>query len=194
MVAAEEAMLALSIAPTRRPRNWLPARATSTWRVSSLSASGASPSFITFMPRKMKPKPSTTWPRLLSSPRREKKVSAKPAPTSRSDSSWTRNASSCTVTVVPMSAPRIIPSDWGKVRRPADTKPISMRVVADEDWMIAVTSAPEATAARRVLRHAGEQVAQVTARRPLQPLADELHAVEQQGETAEERQQRHVRG
>ena len=52
--------------------------------------------------------------------------------------------------VVPMSAPRITPSDWGNVTRPAETNPISIRVVADDDWMIAVTSAPDATAASRV--------------------------------------------
>ena len=54
--------------------NGLPARATSTWRVSSLAASGASPSFITFMPRKMKPKPRSACPRLFAVPRRAKKL------------------------------------------------------------------------------------------------------------------------
>ena len=49
-----------------------------------------------------------------------------------------------------MSAPRMTPRDWRKVRRPADTKPMSIRVVAEEDWIRAVTSAPEHTAARRV--------------------------------------------
>src|SRR2546425_646273 len=44
---------------------------------------------------------------------------------------------SCTVNVVPMSAPRITPSVWRNVMRPAATKPISMSVVAAEDWMIA---------------------------------------------------------
>ena len=33
--------------------------------------------------------------------------------------------------------------------RPAETKPISMRVVAAEDWMMAVTAAPEAAASTR---------------------------------------------
>ena len=64
--------------------------------------------------------------------------------------SWTLKARSCTVNVVPMSAPRITPRDCRKVTRPADTKPISMRVVAEEDWMSAVASAPERTAASRV--------------------------------------------
>jgi hypothetical protein len=42
------------------------------------------------------------------------------------------------------------PSDWRKVMSPAETKPISMSVVADEDWMRAVTRAPAATADSRV--------------------------------------------
>ncbi|HEX7787269.1 MAG TPA: Na/Pi symporter, partial [Methylomirabilota bacterium] len=81
----------LSAAPTRMARNWLSARAISTWRVSGWPARGARPSLITFMPRKMKPKPSTTCPRLLTRPRRPKNAKAKPTPTSSSDSSCTRN-------------------------------------------------------------------------------------------------------
>ena len=57
---------------------------------------------------------------------------------------------SCTVNVVPMSAPRITPSVWRNVMRPAATKPISMSVVAAEDWMIAVMAAPETTARTRL--------------------------------------------
>ena len=56
---------------------------------------------------------------------------------------------SCTVNVVPMSAPKMMPSVWRKVIRPALTKPMSISVVAAEDWMIAVTAAPEATAMSR---------------------------------------------
>ncbi len=56
---------------------------------------------------------------------------------------------SCTVKVVPRSAPRMMPSVWRNVMRPADTKPISISVVAAEDWMIAVTVAPDSTAMSR---------------------------------------------
>src|SRR5437899_1841955 len=47
---------------------------------------------------------------------------------------------SWTVSVVPMSAPRMTPSVWRKVMRPADTKPISMIVAAvgDDEHVIAV--------------------------------------------------------
>src|SRR5437016_1249895 len=48
-----------------------------------------------------------------------------------------------------MSAPRMMPSVWRKVISPAETKPMSISVVAAEDWMIAVTAAPEATAIGR---------------------------------------------
>src|SRR5262245_43337912 len=151
MVATEEAIPALKMAPTRRPRAALLDRATSTWRASELSATGARASDMTRMPRKTRPKPSTTWPRLLARPRRAKKVRAKPTPTRSRASSCSLKAMSCTVNVVPMSAPRITPRDWRKVRSPAETKPISIRVVADEDWMSVVTRAPEQTAVRRLL-------------------------------------------
>ncbi|MBF8288540.1 MAG: hypothetical protein HW381_1648 [Candidatus Rokubacteria bacterium] len=150
IVATDEVMPALKAAPTRSPRPALPESATSTWRASALSATGAIASVMTRMPRKTNPKPSTACPRLLTSPRRPKKESAKPAPTMSRARSWTLKARSCTVKVVPMSAPRITPSDWRKLTSPAETKPISMSVVAEEDWMTAVASAPEHTADRRV--------------------------------------------
>ncbi len=150
MVATDEAIPALKMAPTRSPRPALLDRARSTWRARALSATGATASVMTRMPRNTRPNPSTTCPRLLASPRRAKNVRAKPAPTRRRAASWTLKARSCTVKVVPMSAPRMTPSDCRKVRRPADTKPMSIRVVAEEDWISAVTSAPEHTAARRL--------------------------------------------
>jgi hypothetical protein len=77
-------------------------------------------------------------------------VITKPSPTSSGAYSVTRNAISCTVRVVPMSAPRITPSVCRNVMSPAETKPISISVVAADDWRMAVTSAPENTAASRV--------------------------------------------
>jgi hypothetical protein len=76
----------------------------------------------------------------------------RPKPTASRANARSRRlkASSCTVKVVPMSAPRITPRDWRKVMRPADTNPISMRVVAEDDWINAVTSAPAATAEKRL--------------------------------------------
>ncbi len=57
---------------------------------------------------------------------------------------------SWTVNVVPMSAPRMIPSVWRNVISPADTKPMSMSVVAAEDWMMAVIAAPDRTECHRL--------------------------------------------
>ena len=51
----------------------------------------------------------------------------------------------CAVIVVPMFAPMITPIAWVKLIRPAEMKPTSRTVVTDEDWMIAVTDAPEST-------------------------------------------------
>ena len=57
-----------------------------------------------------------------------------------------RNAISWTVSVVPMSAPRMTPSVCRNVIRPAATNPISIRVVAADDCRSAVAAAPETTA------------------------------------------------
>jgi len=57
---------------------------------------------------------------------------------------------SWTVSVVPMSAPRMIPSVCRNVISPAETKPMSMSVVAAEDWMMPVTAAPDTTATTRL--------------------------------------------
>ena len=48
----------------------------------------------------------------------------------------------CAVIVVPIFAPRMTPTDWRRVIMPALTKPTTMTVVADEDWMTAVTTMP----------------------------------------------------
>jgi hypothetical protein len=56
---------------------------------------------------------------------------------------------SWTVNVVPTSAPRMIPIAWWRVRSPAWTKPMSITVVAVEDWISAVTPAPVSAALSR---------------------------------------------
>ena len=53
------------------------------------------------------------------------------------------------MSVVPMSAPRMTPRDWRNVISPAETNPMSISVVAEDDWMSAVTRAPAPTAASR---------------------------------------------
>ena len=55
-------------------------------------------------------------------------------------------AISWAVMVVPILAPRITPIAWARVMNPELTKPITITVVADELWMMAVTPAPTITA------------------------------------------------
>ena len=52
------------------------------------------------------------------------------------------SAMSWVVTVVPIFAPNITPSDEVNDMSPASTSPIVITVVAVEDWMSAVKSAP----------------------------------------------------
>ena len=51
--------------------------------------------------------------------------------------------------VVPMSAPRMMPIAWCRVSRPAWTNPITITVVAVDDWISAVAPAPVRRAAKR---------------------------------------------
>ena len=53
------------------------------------------------------------------------------------------------VTVVPMFAPMITPTDWARVSNWAFTKPTTITVVAPEDWMTAVTQMPVSMAITR---------------------------------------------
>ncbi len=72
---------------------------------------------------------------------------------------------------------------------PAETKPISISVVAAEDWMMAVTAAPEATATIRLRE---SPVSSWRSRPPsgaLQAVAAQPDAVEQQRGAAEQREQ-----
>ena len=55
------------------------------------------------------------------------------------------------VTVVPMFAPMITPAAWLSFMMPELTKPTTMTVVAEDDWMTAVTAAPSSTALRVLL-------------------------------------------
>ena len=51
----------------------------------------------------------------------------------------------CPVTVEPMLAPKIMPKDCTKVSSPALMKPITITVEALEEFMTAVTTAPDTT-------------------------------------------------
>ena len=55
------------------------------------------------------------------------------------------------VTVVPMFAPMIMPTTCPSFMIPEFTKPTTITVVAEEDWITAVTPAPRRTAIYRFL-------------------------------------------
>ena len=52
----------------------------------------------------------------------------------------------CAVMVVPIFAPRMTPTDCCSDMMPAFTKPTTMTVVADEDWITIVTTKPISSA------------------------------------------------
>ena len=58
---------------------------------------------------------------------------SQPTKTTSGETARRSNASSCTVTVVPTSAPRITPIVCRSESRPADANPTSITVVALED-------------------------------------------------------------
>ena len=49
------------------------------------------------------------------------------------------------VAVVPMLAPMMMAMAWGSCMMPEFTKPTTITVVAEEDWITAVTKAPSST-------------------------------------------------
>ena len=150
MVAAEDVTSALKKAAASTAMIGVAVIAASMSSASWLSRRGATPSRMIFRPRNMSPRPSTACPKSRALARRATKVMTNPRPTTSSAQSVILKAISCTVSVVPMSAPRMMPSVWRNVMIPADTNPISISVVAAEDWMMAVTAAPEATATTRL--------------------------------------------
>ena len=60
------------------------------------------------------------------------------------------NATNCAVIVVPILAPKIKPIAWARVSNPALIKPMTITVLALDDWITQVTSAPEIIATKRL--------------------------------------------
>lgn len=54
------------------------------------------------------------------------------------------------VTVVPTFAPMMTPTAWVRESSPALTKPTTMTVVAEDDWMTAVITSPASMANSRL--------------------------------------------
>ena len=62
----------------------------------------------------------------------------------------TSNAISWPVIVVPILAPMMIQTAWRRVIIPELTNPTTMTVVADDDWITAVMTAPTRTPRKRL--------------------------------------------
>ena len=102
------------------------------------------------MPTNRMPKPMSTSPkaravgcflgRMLSARPRQAKIMPK--------SSFTESIRE--VTVVPMLAPMMTPTAWVRDSSPAFTKPTTITVVAEEDWITAVMPMPASTASTRL--------------------------------------------
>ncbi len=57
----------------------------------------------------------------------------------------------CAVTVVPISAPMMMPIDCCTDIKPAETKPTTSTVVTDDDCTTAVVNPPASTAVKRLV-------------------------------------------
>ena len=78
-------------------------------------------------------------------------ASPKPSATSTREYLVTLKAMIWAVIVVPISAPMMMPIDCDRDSRPAEMKPTTRTVVTDEDWMVAVMTAPVSTPLKRLL-------------------------------------------
>ena len=64
-------------------------------------------------------------------------------------STLTSNETSCAVMVVPIFVPMMMPTACARFSSPALMKPITITVLALEDWITAVTPAPASSATKR---------------------------------------------
>ena len=118
---------------------------------SSVCDSGAIALFIMEIPTKSIPKPKMMEP--ISRTRCFLKNRYKIAPANKISGAYALKlkAVSCAVIVVPILAPIMTPMACVRLRSPELTKPMTMTSVAEELWIIKVTSTPTATAIKRLL-------------------------------------------
>ena len=81
------------------------------------------------------------------------------------------------VTVVPMFAPMMTPAACDSRMMPELTKPTTITVVADEDWIIAVTRRAEQHGFNLAFGQAFQNALQLAAGSAGQPFAHHVHAV-----------------
>jgi hypothetical protein len=147
--ALEDCITTVIAAPTATRRRRPPRVASGKLAGPRWSESPAIPAWRVSIPTKMRPNPARASPADASRPRSRSRASA-PTPTIGSAAGSTlilrpNTATSQPVLVVPMFAPKIRPTAWGNVSRPALTKPMVVRVVALDDCTSAVMAAPVAT-------------------------------------------------
>ena len=103
------------------------------------------------MPKKISPSPITMVPQRRSVADLGTKVRKKPAATRVREYCVTLKATIWAVIVVPIEAPMMMPIDCERESRTAEMKPTTNTVVTEEDWMMAVTTAPVSNPLKRLL-------------------------------------------
>ncbi len=92
------------------------------------------------------------------------------------------------VTVVPMLAPMMMPTACVSFMMPEFTKPTTMTVVAEDDWITAVTPAPKRTALIGFDVNFFKNSFQSASGKLFETISHGLHSVKEQREPAKHRQ------
>ena len=141
--------MAVKIIPARIPRTGLEKVDMIRMKPSD-SRRGSMAELIMSMPMNSTPSPVRICPMCWSRGSLTNTISTTPRKANRGASSPTSRAMSRPVTVVPMLAPMMIHTAWFRVIIPALTKPTTITVVAEEDWITAVMAAPTSTPRKRL--------------------------------------------
>jgi len=144
-VADEDWIIPVKIAPARMPRKRFPETLARKDFTDSTSFMKRTDCDRKLMPRKRIPKPNKTSPKSLSAFFVPNSLNTTPRKIAGIMIHSILNATSCAVTVVPILAPKITPRAWESDINPAFTKPTSITVVAEDDWIIPVMIAPTRT-------------------------------------------------
>ena len=129
------------IAPRRTPRIGLVAVAINCWKAGRSFRTDMA-SFIVSSPKNNRPKPKMTCPICFREFFLEKSISMAPIKMQNGASREASSAIRILVIVVPIFAPRITPVACARSMMPALIIPMVITVVAEDDWITAVTSIP----------------------------------------------------
>ena len=142
-------MMAVKMVPVRMPTRGLE-KVETRFTKASESRRGSIAALIMSMPMNRIPRPPRMLPMWWTLGFFKKTIRAMPTKAISGARTPTSRAISWPVMVVPMLAPIIIHTAWRRVIMPELTKPTTMTVVAEEDWMTAVMTAPTSTPSRRL--------------------------------------------